>query len=392
MFVSSGLIPSNNLSLTSEFKLKCRYRRALVHFDLCNYSQVIEDCGEVLFLDAQNVPARALLGRAFKVLNEHQKAEEQLNNAILLDAYQAALYTGMFTSLNFVKALLPVLLERGDIRFRTGQRNKIVEAIYDFDQAICLYSEKLTFESGNAQQGVRAFKGPLFTQKKVGGRDETKAPLFEPMSSSSKRNNVIVPTLSRSFSRQMSKDPDDEMDENDFFLSPPASRRNSFESAAVSISNSNINSRQNALSRGSFQASNNNSISAVHRKELEEQLADTFYKRAQAKLLIECDSLQIEEALRDVLKAIEYCEEDDDYHLVASTCYLRLNEFDEARKILEKIIKKSPSNFKALYNLSYCKRIEGDSRNAIEELTKVSKIFLFIVYKHLKLLWNCFCR
>jgi hypothetical protein len=35
-----------------------------------------------------------LLGRAFKAINEYQKAEEQLTNAILIDETQAALYTG----------------------------------------------------------------------------------------------------------------------------------------------------------------------------------------------------------------------------------------------------------------------------------------------------------
>jgi tetratricopeptide (TPR) repeat protein len=58
------------------------------------YDEVVKDANEVLFLDANNVPARALLGRAFKASNEYQQAEEQLSHAILLDSNQAALYTG----------------------------------------------------------------------------------------------------------------------------------------------------------------------------------------------------------------------------------------------------------------------------------------------------------
>ncbi len=92
---SSPNLSHNTPALTAEFKLKCRYRRALVYFELGIYANVIQDANEVLLLDAQNVPARALLGRAFKVLNEHLKAEEQLNNAILLDPHQANLYTGL---------------------------------------------------------------------------------------------------------------------------------------------------------------------------------------------------------------------------------------------------------------------------------------------------------
>lgn len=100
-------------SLNQEFVIKCRYRRALAFFELKMYDDVVSDAQEVLKLDAASVNARALMGRAFKIQNEHQRAEHQLTEAILLDENQAALYT-----------------ERGDIRFRTEQKNKIIEAIY----------------------------------------------------------------------------------------------------------------------------------------------------------------------------------------------------------------------------------------------------------------------
>ncbi len=78
-----------------EFKLKCRYRRALSYFDLQQFDQAIADATIVLNNDPNSVPARSLLGRAFKTINEYQKAEEQLTNAILIDESQAALYTGI---------------------------------------------------------------------------------------------------------------------------------------------------------------------------------------------------------------------------------------------------------------------------------------------------------
>lgn len=112
-----------------------KYRRALAHFDLKMYEAAINDATEVLQLDATHVNARSLLGKAYKIIHEYQKAEEQLTNAILIESDQAHLYAGK----NFwvAKAVLWFLTlggcmtaERGDIRFRTGQQNKIIEAVY----------------------------------------------------------------------------------------------------------------------------------------------------------------------------------------------------------------------------------------------------------------------
>lgn len=47
-------------------------------------------------LDAVNVNARALLGKAYKIIHEYQKAEEHLTNAILIENDQAHLYAGDF--------------------------------------------------------------------------------------------------------------------------------------------------------------------------------------------------------------------------------------------------------------------------------------------------------
>ena len=78
----------------SEFKLRCKYRRALAYFELGKFEEVVKDTNQILHLDPNSVQARALLGRALKVLNDHKKAEEQLSVAILLDATQANLYIG----------------------------------------------------------------------------------------------------------------------------------------------------------------------------------------------------------------------------------------------------------------------------------------------------------
>jgi Tfp pilus assembly protein PilF len=81
-------------SIPSELKLRCKYRRALSYFELQKYEEVVKDTNSILHSDPNSVQARALLGRALKVLNDHKKAEEQLSVAILLDVTQANLYIG----------------------------------------------------------------------------------------------------------------------------------------------------------------------------------------------------------------------------------------------------------------------------------------------------------
>lgn len=77
-----------------EFKLKCLYRRALCYFDIKKFDEAIKDCQDLLRIDVNNILARSLLGRAYKVLFQYQKAEEQLCDAIYLDKAQANLYIG----------------------------------------------------------------------------------------------------------------------------------------------------------------------------------------------------------------------------------------------------------------------------------------------------------
>jgi tetratricopeptide (TPR) repeat protein len=123
-----------------------------------------------------------------------------------------------------------------------------------------------------------------------------------------------------------------------------------------------------ASSRGGHESA---VLSSFCRKELEQQLGDTLYKRAQAKLMIEADSLNIEAALSDVMKAIGHYSDDDDFHLVAATCHIRLQRYSNAMQILESVLERSPTNYKALYNLAFCRRAEGSQKDAIEGLTKI---------------------
>ena len=63
--------------------------------------------------------------------------------------------------------------------------------------------------------------------------------------------------------------------------------------------------------------------------------------------------------------------EDDDYFMAVSTCYMRLNKYEEAMKMLQQVLDRSPKNYKALYLHAFCQRAIGSQRAAIEGLTKV---------------------
>ena len=96
-----------------EVRLRCLYRRALAYFECNQFAECINDMREVLRQDANSLPPRVLLANALKMTGELKAAEENVAQAIILDPKSPNLY-----------------MERGDIRYRTSQSNKIVEAIY----------------------------------------------------------------------------------------------------------------------------------------------------------------------------------------------------------------------------------------------------------------------
>lgn len=106
-------------------------------------------------------------------------------------------------------------------------------------------------------------------------------------------------------------------------------------------------------------------------KEIEEQLAETLFKRAQAKLMVSQDAVNVESALVDAVKSSSLMPDDDDYQMVIATCYIRLNRYNDAKRVLQNILNRSPDNYKALYNFSFCQRASGNRNTAIEGLTKV---------------------
>lgn len=86
--------------------------------------------------------------------------------------------------------------------------------------------------------------------------------------------------------------------------------------------------------------------------------------------------IDLEGALSDALMALRYSPNEIEYQLVLSSCYIRLQRYDEAIRELEKILISDPENKKASYNLAFCRRANGQQKNAIDELTKVNLYIL----------------
>ncbi len=72
-------------------------------------------------------------------------------------------------------------------------------------------------------------------------------------------------------------------------------------------------------------------------------------------------------------QALTLFSEDDDYFMTVATCYMRLNRYDEALRMLQQVLDRSPKNYKALYQHAFCQRASGSQKDAIEGLTKVLK-------------------
>ena len=349
---------SDEAACSTEFKIKVKYRRALAHFDLKMYEASISDATEVLQLDATHVNARSLLGKAYKIIHEYQKAEEQLTNAILIESDQAHLYA-----------------ERGDIRFRTGQQNKIIEAVYDFDVAVKLLDGRLGQgkEPGQPHHGSSGVGFANVNGSIASSRIASSTATATIMQGGKVKR--IASSAAETDNRRRLNTGDDTTENGD----DDENFWNELDEVSGNLKTDAEQAQPAGRGRSSHghrpQSKSNNSSQAMQpsqRREIEEQLAETLYKRAQAKMMLPVheDSI-IESALVDAWRAIKYINDDDDFHLMAATCLIRLHRYDEAVKILEYILMRSPQNMKAMYNLSFCRRAEGYQKDAIQGLTKI---------------------
>jgi hypothetical protein len=233
---------------------------------------------------------KALLGRAYKVLNNYKKAEDELNVAILLGTHPAAAVLPFSLSLGISQLLLLLLMyvwmdvwmdgwidtqnaalyiERGDVRFRTGQRIKIIESVYDFDKAINLLHGALSSRTPPvaSHDGTAATTGGGSFNKRPSGRGST----FLRTNASS--------TGSPIYHRAPDSSPDDFDLDMDGTRPLVAAR----DSGAV---------RSTHHPPGAV-------VPSSYYREVDDQLADAYYKRSQAKLMTDPSAANIESALDD---------------------------------------------------------------------------------------------
>lgn len=127
----------NDESISQELKVRCLYRRALAYIELKRYDEAIDDLVINLKLDPNHVATRALYAKALKMVLQLGRAEDQLKMVIEMEPNQPSHY-----------------LERGDVRYRTGNKDNIIEAIYDFDRGIKILEKKIATEIENAPPGT----------------------------------------------------------------------------------------------------------------------------------------------------------------------------------------------------------------------------------------------
>lgn len=306
----------NDISITTELKIRCLHRRALTYFEMKFFQEAITDLTEVLNIDPNNASGRALFGRTLKMVSELKRAEEQMNHVILLDPNQPLHY-----------------VERGDIRYRTQDKHNLIEAIYDFDKAIKMYTAKIAQEAEKNHLADLANKVEKKASKRL-----------------SRLSSIGLSKSSNSLLDSEAGDDDDD-NESEFrqVLVPSNLHKNTYLGLPVSA------------------------VLTAASTDLEEQFADSLFKRAQAYLLLNNnnDEVVLYKALDDAIRAASYMPKDDDYQLVLSICFIRLMKYVEAMKVLNIVLERSPNNEKALYHYSFCQRSQGSQKDAIEGLTKI---------------------
>ena len=102
-------------------KIKTLHRRGLAYFETSSFECCVSDTASILMLDPNHIMGRALMARALKMIGELKKAEEQITNVITMENDQPNHF-----------------IERGDIRFRAGDKHKCIEAIYGTYVILCL--------------------------------------------------------------------------------------------------------------------------------------------------------------------------------------------------------------------------------------------------------------
>jgi len=84
------------LNPSTDLKIKCLYKRSSAYYDSQQYEACNLDLTALLVEDPTNVHARVLMARALKMSQELKRAEDNISNAILMDAEHPLWYSGTF--------------------------------------------------------------------------------------------------------------------------------------------------------------------------------------------------------------------------------------------------------------------------------------------------------
>ena len=164
-------------------------------------------------------------------------------------------------------------IERGDVRFRTGQRVKIIESVYDFDKAINILHGAVSsrMPAVASCDGTMGGGGGGGFNKRSTGR----------WSTSLRTPNASSPG-SPTYHRAPSESPDDfellDMDDGSRPL--------------VGAARDSGAARPTHHPPGAV-------VPSSYYREMDDQLADAYYKRSQAKLMTDPSATNIESALDD---------------------------------------------------------------------------------------------
>ena len=384
--------------ITSDIKLKCLYRRASSCVELENYEQAVKDLSLLIQNDPNGVGPRALLSRSLKLMNDLYKAEEQISHAIVLDEKTFTHY-----------------IERGDIRFRTNDKFKIIESVYDFDKAIEILSstvERVSVELqmyAEEEKNYNAKVAEVENNDERGGAEEKKTQQDSNKNSSSERRasqsqksqgqaGAIRP---RNGNATKGGGQADDVSENVSIGEDSASGKGSkagsmslleegedeegeeededFD-AAFGDDEEEVERKKLLRKEVELKKKAGKRVARVdkeHLRELERQLGDTHFRRSQCRIMLagmgqsNNDISLIYQALEDAKSATNFVPSDDDFHLAVATCNIKLKNFHDAMESFRIVLARNPRNQKALYQFSFCQRAVGQNRDAIEGLTKI---------------------
>ena len=278
---------------SSSLPHKILIKRALVQFNIKNYSKSIEDLGRVLNLDPNNLAARTLLSRALRENAQLKKALENIEYVILMDPKNPT-----------------YLIERADVKYYTGDQQKIADAIADYSKAIIILNETKYKQTGTSSG-------------------------FMMKNNSNSGGNKLKP---RSIS--MAQVPN-----------------------AIPASSTPTSPKKRGV------------VSTFDEKEWALQASDAHYKKAQALLSLNHERVyNAQKALSSIGSCIHLFPKNETYKLLRTVCLIRLNKPDDARTTIGEILEINPKNERALFHQAYCKRVEGENKDAIRDLSYILKI------------------